>query len=176
METRRRRNVRDLLGSSAGWLFADLLLALAMLFLAANTIMPKHPVTPTPPPIVTKPPTPKPTPPLQGLERKVYEIRNFIIDPDKLLSDDPNTKKDIFARLKAYPFFKHRKAGLLIVYGGAPSVSDVHTAETIATKIYNLIQNLGRGDETFKNVAFYDPLYVLGGDANAVAIDAFLLQ
>src|SRR5690348_9574944 len=142
METRPRRNFRELLGGSAGWLFADLLLALAMLFLAANTIAPKHPVPARPTPTSTAKVTPTPRP-LQGLERKVYKIRDLIIDPDKLLGNDSNTKKDIFARIKAYPFFKHRKAGLLIVYGGAPTVDDVLRADDIAARIYNLILELG---------------------------------
>lgn len=61
MKKRRREDLKKTFMGAAGWLFADLLLALAMLFLVANTIS------------LTKPPivhaqakhktTPKPAPP-----------------------------------------------------------------------------------------------------------------
>src|SRR5579863_1982189 len=75
MSRRLRNNSRGSFVMPVGWLFADLLLALAMIFLIANTISPKH--TPKPTPVVhLKPkPTVKPTPTIS---------RSLILDPGKI--------------------------------------------------------------------------------------------
>ena len=161
----------DLKGSffgSAGWLFADMLLALSMLFLAANTVGIKPPPIPLPTPKVT--PTPK-TPP--HLEQSYHRF-TIIIDPNGLLSGNQNASNDVVRQVKAQHFLQGRTAGLIIVYGGAPGDAQIGRAQEIASKVYDILQNLGKHDPTFANVSRYDPLHLLGGDPRIVTIDIFL--
>ncbi len=55
-----RENLKESFITSAGWLFADLLLALGMLFMAANTVAIRPP-TPTPPTLTVNPTSLNPT-------------------------------------------------------------------------------------------------------------------
>src|SRR5579859_1550016 len=82
-----KNNIKLSFTLSAGWLFADLLLALAMLFLAANTIGIKPPPpSPTPNP-VTPTATTAPTPtPLPRLELNFHEF-HIVVDPVGLLNN-----------------------------------------------------------------------------------------
>src|SRR5438128_594045 len=88
MHNGRRSNRRGIF-PTAGWLFADLLLALAVIFLSANTIGPKPKVivtpTITPSPILI---TPTPTP----LPRLELNKQRFVlpIDPNGLLNNSPD--------------------------------------------------------------------------------------
>jgi len=157
---------------SAGWLFADMLLALAMVFLAANTFAVR------PPPAI--PPTPTPTPKATATPRtpprleQGYHRFTITVDSNGLLNNNPNASNDVIRQVKAQGFLRGRRVGLIIVYGGAPGVNQIGQAETIANKVYDILLNLGRHDLTFANTSRYDPLYILGGNINSVSIDIFL--
>src|SRR5947208_2448124 len=103
----------------SGWLFADLLLALTIIFLSANTggVKPK----PTPTPIPTSIPTPTPTPtptPAPSLDFTYQTITLDNIDYTGLLSDSQQVKDDLKQRIRGYSFLQGRSVGLAIAYGG----------------------------------------------------------
>jgi hypothetical protein len=163
---------------ASGWLFADMLLALAMLFLVSNTIG-IHPPVPTPTPTSTHVPTaaaasPTPIPtPAPHLEQKPHRF-SINIDANALLSGNQSSSDAVVRQITAQPFLRGRKAGLAIVYGGAPDDTQISIADDIANKIYAIFHNLGKRNAGFTNIASYDPLYLLGGDLNKVVIDIFL--
>jgi len=100
---------------AAGWLFADLLLAIAMLFLVANSVA--H-VTPPPTPTPTPTLTPKPTPlPVLDLKPVVITITN--VNYAALHAGDPATIADIERQIKANKALQGRRAGLELTFGGS---------------------------------------------------------
>lgn len=167
---------------AAGWLFADMLLALAMLFLVSNTIG-IHPPAPTPTPTraptplaatPTRAPTPTPTPiPVPHLEQTPHRFK-INVDANALLSSNRSSTNAVVLQVKTQSFLRGRRAGLAIVYGGAPDDTQIKRADDIANKVYDILHNLGKSDDRFTNIARYDPLYLLGGDPNKVTIDIFL--
>lgn len=163
-----KEDIRGSFSMSAGWLFADLLLVLAMLFLAANT-MGIHP----PPPLPT--PTPvTPTPNILPQLEQSYHRFPIRVDTTALLAGDRNAANSVMHQIQSQGFLQGRSVGLIIAYGGAPSVAQIGRAESVATKVYGLVQRLGGQDATFSNTRHYDPLYILGGNANTISIDIFL--
>ncbi len=154
---------------AAGWLFADMLLALAMLFLAANTLA-VHP-----PPLPTRVPTHPPvtSTPAPYLEQTFHRFK-IAIDASGLLSGSQSARNAVVQQVEAQSFLQGRKAGLAIVYGGAPNDNQIVRAEDIANKVYDILHGLGKQNETFTYISRYDPLYLLGGNSNTVTIDIFL--
>ena len=67
-----------------------------------------------------------------------------------------------------------RTAGLAIVYGGAPDVTQVSRAETVATKVIGVLVSLGKEGFVFTRTSYYDPLYLLYSDANTTVVDIYL--
>lgn len=161
---------------SAGWLFADMLLAIAMLFLAANTVgIHPPPPAPTPHPYAKATPKVKPTPtPLPRLELAYHRFQ-INIDPDGLLSGSKNANDSAVQQVKSQGFLNGRRAGLIIVYGGAPDDSQIASAQAVANNIYDLLRNLGKqGDSRFSSASYYNQLYNLGTSRNIVEIDVYL--
>ncbi len=164
MGSRIREDLRKSVLVSTGWLFADLLLALAMLFLAVNTISQPEQTVHKPAPVAIPP---------QRLEQ---EYHRFIItiNRDKLLGNDANEKLNVTSQVRQQTFLRGRTAGLVIVYGGAPTFDDIPIALSVARIVYSTLTDFGRKDATFAKVSKYDPLYLLGGDSSKVEIDIFL--
>lgn len=171
MKRRAREDLKKTFMGSAGWLFADLLLALAMLFLVANTIS-----LPKPPRVTTHTTKAKATStPLVPLRlEQGYHRFSITIDPNRILNNDTGEINSVIQQVKAQTFLHNRSAGLIIVYGGAPTTNDIGTAMDIANTIYSILINLGKHNATFARVSKYDPLYLLGGDPTIVKLDIFL--
>lgn len=173
MKSRSREDLKKSFMGSAGWLFADLLLALAMLFLIANTV-----AQPKPPSLVhakataTATATAKAFLPLR-LEQSYHRF-SITIDPNRLLSNDPAEETHVMQQVKSQSFLHNRSVGLVIVYGGAPTTNDIGTANSIANDVYSILIDMGKHDATFGRVSKYDPLYLLGGDPTVVKLDMFL--
>lgn len=174
MRMRRKKSGDDMRGSSvasAGWLFADLLLVLAMLFLAANT-MGIHP----PPPVVHATPTPTPSPTPKILAQLDPSHHPFTIDVNRaaFLRNDhaaiATVKQAIIRHIPA-----GRSVGLIIAYGTASSNCQSEGAYTVATDVYNLVHQLGQSDPaTFGRAVPYGPLCNLSGNINQIEVDMFL--
>jgi len=108
---------------AAGWLFADLLLALAMLFLVANSVgtYPKPRPTPTPTLYVAPTPTPTPPPLICGIDQKPDYSQVFTTADPFGLSAKNGGAEQVFANqvLGTLGPNASRTAGLVQVYGGS---------------------------------------------------------
>jgi hypothetical protein len=159
---------RDLL-SLGGWLFADLLLALAMLFFTTSIItQPSHSVhiKPTPPP--------KPEQPLELNGQRV----TLTIDAPGILNNSSAAIQSVEREIRGISFLRHRSAGLVVAYGGSPTADgyQINTAIEIANKIYAILGMLGKTGFVFTHSKYYDPLFRLGTNENTVILDIFLFS
>lgn len=159
-------DIRGPLSMAAGWLFADLLLVLAMLFLAANT-MGVHP----PPPPATATPTPLKV--LAQLEQNHHSFPVHV-NTAALLAGDRSAANSVTTQIANQSFLKGRKAGLIIAYGRAHADCYAEHAYDIARKVYDLVHQLGQRDPTFSKIVNYDPLCNVRDDVNIIDIDIFL--
>ena len=168
-----REDLKNSFTVSAGWLFADLLLALAMLFLAANTFA-IHP--PPPPPKIVKKVTPTPTPKPTVLPRLELSFHEFTINVDSngLLNNSQGAIASVEQQVKAQAVLRGRSVGLVIAYGGAPGDGQIGTAQAIAGKVYDILKTLGRQGFAFSRSSYYDTLYDLGGKTSIVTLDVYL--
>ena len=149
---------------SVGWLFADLLLALAVLFLLANTVGSPLKPMPTPTQIPTQ---------LPRLELTFHEFK-INIDPNALLNDSQSTINAVKQQVRAQAFLQGRSAGLVIVYGGAPDTSQIGQAQAIAGKVYNVLKMLGKEGFAFTRASYYDTLFSLYSTNTIVILDVYL--
>jgi hypothetical protein len=157
-----RPHTRDFMGLG-GWLFADLLLALAMLFFTTSVNIRPVPTKAAPKPTLIQP----------RLELNKHRIQLFI-NADGILQDVPDSVNDFKRQIRGQTFLRHRSVGLVIVYGGASDVYQIDTALSLAQKIYGNLRSLGREWSVFGRASYYDPLYELGGSLNIVTLDIFL--
>ena len=176
----RRPQVKDTIMMS-GWLFADLLLALAILFLAANTVGAKvQPIpTPTPTPMVVVTPTLTLTPTQEPrLDFNPQRIVLTGIDYNGLLNGSQQAIDDVKQKLRSQSVLQGRSVGLAIVYDGAPSDGDIQQADRVDGKIYDILKGLGGENFAFQRSSYYDqdPLYTLGDTPDRVTIDVYLFK
>lgn len=172
------RKARDTVMLS-GWLFADLLLALVVIFLAANTLGIKLQPTPTPTPGVTPTPTlslPTPTPTPQRLDFKYHRISLQNVDYNGLLANSQSAINTVEQMIRSQPSLQGQSVGLAIVYGGAPTDNDISQAYAIADKVRGILQTLGQQGFAFQRASYYDPLYRLGDIPGDVVIDVYLFK
>lgn len=170
-------NLKAPVALTAGWLFADLLLALAVIFLTANTVGVFHPApTPTPTPIPTPTPTPTPTP-LPRLETGAVTL-NLTVDWGGLTQTPPaaSASQGVIAQVLKAPALKGRRAGLVIAYGGTPDESGVGTAKLVAKATMAILQTLNRPGQTFVETSYHDPLIQLGQNFSYVKLEIYLYQ
>jgi len=169
-----KNNLKRSFALSAGWLFADLLLALAMLFLAANTIGIKPPPPPPTPTPVTPTATIAPTPtPLPRLELNFHEFR-IIVNPDALLNNSESAVNAVKQQVRMQAILRGRSVGLVIAYGGALNDSQIPKAQAVAGKVYEVLKSLGREGFAFTRASYYSTLYLLGGSPTTVLLDIYL--
>ena len=175
----RKPRLRDTVFTS-GWLFADLLLALAVIFLAANTIGVRLPLTPTPTPkptaIAKKGPTPTPTPePRLDFNPQPIQLKG--VNWNGLLNDSSQAINDFKGMVESQSILKGRRVGLTLVSGGAPTDNDIPQAQNIADKVISILEDLGKqGFPPFKDASYYKPLYRLPSDPSIVEIDVYLFK
>lgn len=172
MKTHRDRSPQPLM-LMAGWLFADLLLALGMLFLVGNTVgIIKPPPTPTP----TTPPTPTIMPtatPILRLETRP-DVIYLTTDTAGLLSGSSSARQSLINGIKGHHELQGKRAGLVIVSVGAPTASDTGTAKAVGQKVDAILQQLGNAHFVFVETSYHDPLFLLGQSASLVKIEVYL--
>lgn len=149
---------RDSHGPNVGWLFADLLLALAVIFLIANASgsiasPPKAP-TPTPPP----PPTPTAVPPPPPSTPNYFEFK-IAFDDLALAGGNGSTAAEVRSKiednLKAYASCD---AVLVLVYGGTPSLdTGSGRAYAAATAVIGQLHTVGKAGFVFKKAQYHPP-------------------
>ena len=167
------------------WLFADLFLGLAIIFLSTNISGIKLPATPTPTPIPVVIPTPTPlsiptlvptaTPvPLPRLEFTKHRITLTNIDTNGLLNGTQGAIDDLKRQVRGQNFLQGRSVGLVIAYGGAVDTGQIGTAQSIADKVMDALRSLGHDGFAFQRASYYDHLYRLGDPSTTVTIDIYL--
>ncbi len=163
----------------AGWLFADLFLALAVIFLSANTGgVSLQPPTPTPtqvtPTVVpTVPPTPTPAS-LPRLELEKHRISLTGVNTDGLLNNDQNAINGLKQQMRSQSFLGGRTVGLAIVYAGAPDDTLTARAQDVSNKVMDVLRSLGSEGFAFTRTSYYDPLYLLKASEDTVWVDVYL--
>ncbi len=178
MNRRIRGDLKNFFSISAGWLFADLLLALAMVFLASNTFVYTRPaVKPTP----THPSTPTP------VTRRILESNYCRIllddrDPNKLSNDTQFAIATLEPQITSIGFLRDRQAGLAIAYGGLDNILDQDQQTrgfNMAKTTYAVLQDLGSKEQspviTFKTTSYYEPLFTGFFSSRTVEIDIYLV-
>jgi hypothetical protein len=177
MKNRARDDLNKTFMGLAGWLFADLLLALAMLFLIASTV--SHPETtakPRPTPTPTIPATPTQLPRLELFPHRV----TINVSPSETVQDAVRTK--IQAQTSETAFLQGRRVGLVIIFTGAPTTGDIPAAQDTDETVKHTLQSLRSND--FANASYYDStnnnrvtdLTLLGYSASHIVIDIYLFS
>lgn len=154
---------------AAGWLFADLLLGIAMVFLIAS---PGAPPPPLPTPTAT---VPKPTPTQQPLiETKYQTVMLTGVDVGSLQSGAVSGfQKSVLDKLKSQGL-STQCAGLVITYvgqDGAYSYTDV--GNNVNTALHTLGQQ-GGGGAFFKQSAYHEPLVLEHTPNSTIKLEVYL--
>src|SRR5579859_4341575 len=152
--------------SAAGWLFADLLLVLAMLFFAANTMGIHPPPTPTPP----APTTVSPKRPV--LEHNYCDIVLNDNDSDMFRNQLPFAIETLEPQINSQSFLHGRQVGLAIAWGGVDDMNnpvDRDLGISLATQTYRVLDDLAHKSSVFEVASHFDPLFTqLHGSGNVV--------
>lgn len=167
MHSARRRSTQRNMFTLAGWLFADMFLAMTMIFLIASAIgtyIPK-----------TSAHTATPTPHLIGMDTTPVTV-TFTIDVNGLLNNDPavaaQVQSQVRNQLKSY-LSKHvnGKAALVLTFGGGTD-DEIDTTEAI--NINTILQNMGKQHYVFdgKDIGYYHYLD-RGANFGAISIEIF---
>jgi len=143
-----------------GSLLADVLLVLAVFLLATNT------------PTAASTPTPLQT--LIGLEPSPH-VWQLTVDPEKLLKGDPQAIKEVNKQVEVHHDLTKRRAGFVLVYGGARSQEEAEKAEQVASKVAAILQESSQhGQSVFTGTVFYVLPFILGKSLNTVKLDIYL--
>jgi hypothetical protein len=172
---RRRQADKDpgnVVFGSIGWLFADLMFALAMAFLVATTVgqPPRkipvaHPTTsPTPEPSRTAEPV---------LELKPVEM-HVTVDWAGLLRDDPAAQAALARAVKANKQLAGRHAGLVLTFGGAQGGES--RAIAIASHANNVLRGLGSQSWVFRQTVYNRPFLSLHRPPASLEFDIYLFK
>jgi hypothetical protein len=151
--------------SAAGWLFADLLLVLAMLFFAANT-MGIHPPSPTPTPVPSKRPV---------LEHTYCQIILNDGNPDTFRSQLSLAIGTLEPQINAVSFLHGRRVGLAIAYGGIDNIDTRSLGTALAAQTYRVLDDLATHSDVFANTSHFDPLYTEERASDKIVIDVYLI-
>ncbi len=179
MDRRPKIDLSTSFSASLGWLFADMLLVLTILFIAANTfVVPKHPITP----IHKSAPTPTPTVNALILDSQKERLIITGNDPDQLSQAKPDAIKSLEEKIRTQidgKRFQNRRAGIEIVYGGANSFDqkEVNRSTSVATEVYAVLDMLGREGFVFCHSLHYDPpLFTRYYPDDTVIIDIYFFN
>ncbi|MEU4768014.1 hypothetical protein AB0H12_32665 [Actinosynnema sp. NPDC023794] len=183
--TGRRRAERDpgnAVFGSIGWLFADLMLALALAFIVAVTAAPPQPpgaqaepttTTTTPPTTTTTTPS-RPTGPALELEPVKLEMP---IDAAALLGGDAGTAQALRDRVRADPRLAGRRAGLVMTFGGTGGSSqgaNVTRGLAIADRVNGVLGELGAQGFVFDSTVYRS--FISLGSPDALSMDVYLFK
>lgn len=170
MSRRPEYRTRNATGVTVGWLFADLLLALGMLFLISSTVgVPPPPVTPT----VT--PRPTPTPDVRILEHSYCEIILTISDLPKFQADQRSAMDQLEPQIDRIAFLKGRQVGIAIASGGIQDDSNMARGQQVASTTYQVLANLGKRSKVFAGTSYFNPLFTYNYNSKQVQVDLYLV-
>ena len=151
-------------GVTVGWLFADLLLALGMLFLISSTIG------------VAPHPTPTPTPKnALILEHNYCQIVLTVTDPGNFQTNQRSADDQFEPQIMSTTFLQKREVGIAIAFGGIKDDSNQERGLQFATITYNVLKDLGTKSTVFRPTSYFDPLFTYLYNSNQVIIDVYLV-
>jgi hypothetical protein len=176
MGTRYRRRVRregfgNSLFGGTGWLFADLMLVLALAFLLATTVG-TAPPAPKPRVTVTPTPTPKPTgQPEPALDFKYITV-TLPITPADVMANNVGAIAAIREKVTNWPGLAGHLAGLVLLYAG-----DDHGAyagwQALDDKMWSILKV---NDPSLFRVAVDRPFVTQGGSSGTFQFDIYLFK
>lgn len=161
---------------SIGWLFADLMFALAMAFLVATTVgQPPRPdavahASTAPSRSRSPAPTRSPEP---VLELNPVEI-TLTVDPRGLLTGNASAKAALARAIRRDSRLSGRRAGLVLTFGGALNGSQGQ-AIAIANQADNVLRGLGAQGYVFRGTV-YRPFLALNASPSALKVDVYLFK
>lgn len=180
MRTVRPRGNGDTLFGSAGWLFADLMLALVMMAILAVTISQQRRSAPPPPPhkaaiattTTTTPPVTTTTAPPELLQIPVHV--DLEVNPNDLASNDPGTLSGIqqYVHGQLAGPLQGRRVGFVLTFGTG-STAQITQAINEATLFNKMVLQV-YGDE-FAG-AVYRSYFQGGGDVSKISLDLFVFD
>jgi hypothetical protein len=177
---RRKGSERDpgnVMFGTIGWLFADLMLALALAFIVATTVgQPLPAATKTP----TVTPSPTPTPSTTKANEPALELTpveiNLGIDPQLLLANDPNTVGVLWQQIQSDPRLAGRRAGLVEIFGGANDKEDSDRGMRIADTVKGVLSGFGAGGSLFGGSVYVSFINLKGPEVLSLHIYLFKLS
>jgi hypothetical protein len=159
-----------------GWLFADLMFALAMTYLVATTV--GQPPRPKPTPSASPSPSPSasPSPSREPvLELNPVNIVLNSVDWRGLLDNNPAAADAMLGQVKANGQLAGRRAGLVLTFGGA-SPGDTDLALRIAGRVNDLLKQLGEQTGFVFRGTIYRPFLSLASPYSKVTIEVYLFK
>ncbi|MFI0487226.1 hypothetical protein [Actinomadura sp. 9N215] len=147
-------NLRTSVTAIAGWLFADLLLAFAIVALGTQDPPPRPVARPTPPP-------------RQALERRFVEV-TLSVDSDDAKKGSGSAIQALRRAIRSEPALRGRKAGIVLTFG-----AQNNGGEAFAHDVNELLK---RADGTlFADVATRD-FQLLGASGGEVLLNIYLFH
>jgi hypothetical protein len=168
---RRRRNglndaSRSVFGTT-GWLFADLMLAIAMAFLVANTVgahTPQHKSHRVHTKVVCNPP---------ALDRYHPVLVKLTVNPIELASKSPSAQASVRQQVRRSAGLAGHLAGFVIIYTGNAETSTY--ALTVDGYIKRVLMRLGDQHFVFANAAYLDQ-QLIGGPPTEAQLYIYLFE
>jgi len=165
---------------SIGWLFADLMTAIAMAFLVANTVGVATPPTPH----VTKKthitPRPRPHPsPTQGpaLDLNYVCVLLTFDNPQSLISGDSPEVTSVRNQIISQADLTSQRAGLVLLFGGDPdSPQDDEEALSLDKAVIGILQGLGQQQDSVFSTAVYRKFVGLNQPQTTVELDVYVFK
>jgi hypothetical protein len=164
---------------TAGWLFAELLLGIALVFLISSPgAQPKPQATPTPTQFVPPTPTPKVAPPLE-LTPFTFQVTG--IDVNGLVKNAPKAVNDFQDKIMSQVTARQLNgqplvalcAGLVIPYGGEPA-NATQIGEAMKRALIALGNDSAKQGQFFKLTKYHDPLVWLNQPYGMVKVEVYV--
>lgn len=160
---------------TTGWLFADLMFALAMTYLLATTMVVPPVPEPDPTPSASASASPSPSPLSEAvLDLTPVRIELTSVDWRGLLARNPRAIRALQKRIQDDPALRNRRAGLVLTFGGA-SGGDTDRANEIATRTNEALAGLGR-DGVFLPSTVYRAFHSLVSPPSKLTIEVYLFK
>lgn len=153
---------------STGWLFADLMVAIAMAFLVANTVGARSPHH--------KPHPPRPKPPVcsqPALNRNKPVKVTLSINPAGLISNVQSAQAAVRQQVRHTAGLATKRAGFVIIYTGNAETSDY--ALTVDTAIKRVLSGLGHQNFVFQKAVYLDE-QLIGSAPASSQLEVYLFE
>jgi hypothetical protein len=159
-----------------GWLFADMLLALSVFFIVANTqdLPPLVLATPTPPPQRFILPTVSPKDMPITVEHTYCTISIQIDNPQEFSKDLYYAIHDLMPKIMGESVLQNRQVGIAFVAAGGGN-KDIELAIAVANQTYRVMEYMGSKDIIFGNTTYYDVLTQRDDETDYIYLDVYLV-